>query len=214
MRAFSVVFVLVPCTLDVAAVADALPAATPPQSQREKYTSSVAVTSLPVTTLDGKPLDLAAQPGWKVIYFWSATCPCVRACESFTFIPLSRKLKSNVTFFAVASDGYDLNQPHDWMAHKVAGRSLPFPVLLDDQHLVAKALGARVTPQAFLLDPQNRMVFAGLPDDSRRYQTQNGKWGVSQTYLAQAIRQAQAGSPVTAPQISSEGCIIAWSDFR
>lgn len=151
------------------------------------------MTTLPVTTLDGKAVDLATQPGWKVIYFWSATCPCVRACESFTFIPLSRKIKSNVSFFAVASDGYDLGQPHDWMAQKAAGHHLPFPVFRDDQHLVAKALGARVTPQAFLLDPENRVVFAGLPDDSRRYQTQNGKWGVSQTYLAQAIRQAQAG---------------------
>ncbi len=168
------------------------------------------VTALPVTTLDGKALDLAAQPGWKVIYFWSSTCPCVRACESYTFIPLSRKLKSNVSFFAVASDGYDLNKPHDWISHQAAGHHLPFPVLLDSQHLVAKALGARVTPQAFLLDPQNRVVFAGLPDDSRRFQTQTGKWGVSQTYLAQAIRQAQAGQPVTAPQISNEGCIVAW----
>lgn len=166
--------------------------------------------SLPVTTLDGKVLDLAAQPGWKVIYFWSSTCPCVRACESFTFIPLARHLKSSVSFFAVASDGYDLNQPHSRTIRQAESHHLPFPVLRDDQHLVAKALGAKVTPQAFLLDPENRMVFAGLPDDSRRYQTQNGKWGVSQTYLAQAIRQAQAGQPVTAPQISNEGCIVAW----
>jgi hypothetical protein len=71
-------------------------------------------------------------------------------------------------------------------------------------------LGARVTPQAFLLDPQNRVVFADLPDDSPRYQTQTGKWGVSQTYLALAIRQVQVGQPVTAPQISNQGCIVAW----
>ena len=210
MRAFSAIFFLTLCTLNVAAVADTLPVAVPPRNHREKYTSSVAVTSLPVTTLDGKSLDLAAPPGWKVIYFWSATCPCVRACESYTFIPLSRKLKSNVSFFAVASDGYDLAHSHDWISHQAIGHHLPFPVLLDSEHLVAKALGARVTPQAFLLDPQNRVVFAGLPDDSRRYQTQNGKWGVTQTYLAQAIRQAQAGQPVTAPQISNEGCIVAW----
>ena len=203
-------FLVVTTALASAASADSFPAPVTSHGHPGKHTASTPVTTLPVTTLDGKSLDLAAQPGWRVIYFWSATCPCVRACESFTFIPLSHKLKSNVSFFAVASDGYDLNQPHDRTVHQIAGHHLPFPVLLDTKHIVAQTLGARVTPQAFLLDPQNRVVFAGLPDDSRRYYTDKGKWGVSQTYLAQAIRQAQAGQPVTAPQVSNEGCIVAW----
>jgi len=166
--------------------------------------------TLPVKTLDGKALDLAAQPGWKVIYFWSATCPCVRACESFTFVPLSRRYKGKVAFYAVASDGYDLKLPPGQLAHQITQRRLPFPVLLDATHQVALALNAKVTPQAFLMDPQNHVVFAGVPDDSRRYQANNGHWGVSKTYLAQAIAQALAGQPVTVPRVKDEGCIIAW----
>lgn len=169
-----------------------------------------AVTSLPVTTLDGKPLDLAARPGWKVVYFWSATCPCVRACESFTLVPLARRYRGQVSFYAVASNGYDLDLSSDCLARQVQQHHLPFPVLRDGQHRAARALDARVTPQAFLLDPQNHVVFAGVPDDSRRYEAQNGCWGVSKTYLAQAIDQALAGQPVTVPAVKDQGCIIAW----
>jgi len=171
---------------------------------------SETVTSLPVTALDGKPLDLAARPGWKVVYFWSATCPCVRACESFTLVPLARRYQGQVSFYAVASNGYDLALPSDRLARQVHQHHLPFPVLRDGRHLSARALDARVTPQAFLLDPQNHVVFAGVPDDSRRYEAQNGHWGTSRTYLAQAIAQALARQLVTVPSVKDQGCIIAW----
>ncbi len=170
----------------------------------------MATVSLPVTALDGKPLDLADRPGWKVVYFWSATCPCVRSCESFTFVPLARRYRGQVSFYAVASNGYYLHLLHDQLMHRVRQHNLPFPVLLDDKHLAARALDARVTPQTFLLDPQNRIVFSGIPDDSRRYEAQNGSWGVSRTYLSQAISQALAGQPVTVPAVKDQGCIIAW----
>ena len=187
-----------------------LAAPTPPQAVPTEQQAAPAFTTLPVTTLDGKPLDLAGNKGWKVIYFWSATCPCVRACESFTFTPLARRYKGQITFYAVASNGYDLHLPHDELVHQVAGRHLPFPVLRDDTHAVAQALDARITPQAFLLDGENHVLFAGVPDDSRRYEAQTGKWGVSQTYLAQAIRQALAGQPITVARVKDQGCIIAW----
>ena len=174
------------------------------------FSSTRGRDELASKTLDGKPLDLAARPGWKVVYFWSATCPCVRACESFTLVPLARRYRGQVSFYAVASNGYDLDLSSDCLARQVQQHHLPFPVLWDGQHRAARALDARVTPQAFLLDPQNHVVFAGVPDDSRRYEAQNGCWGVSKTYLAQAIDQALAGQPVTVPAVKDQGCIIAW----
>ena len=125
-------------------------------------------------------------------------------------MPLSRRYQGKVTFYAVASNGYDLKLPPGQLAHQITQRHLPFPVLLDTTHQVALTLNAKITPQAFLLDPQNHVVFAGIPDDSRHYQASNGHWGVSKTYLAQAIAQALAGQPVTVPRVKDEGCIIAW----
>ena len=177
---------------------------------REQSSASRPASGLPVITQDGRLLDLAMQPGWKVIYFWSATCPCVRACESFTFVPLSHHYQGKVSFYAVASNGYDLALPPEQLAHQAQSHHLPFALLLDKSHLVARFLDAKVTPQAFLLDPQGHVVFAGIPDDSRRYHADTGTWGVTKTYLAQAIMQALASKLVTVPKVKDEGCIIAW----
>lgn len=172
--------------------------------------SSMAVASLSATNLDGAPIDLAARPGWRVVYFWSGACPCVTACERYSFVPLAKKYKGKVSFFAVASCGYDLHQTRPKLRQTIAARHLPFPVLLDPSHKVAQALGAKVTPQAFLLDPEGRVVFSGMPDDSRRYLDETGKAGVSRGYLARALSQALAGKPITQPQVKDAGCIIAW----
>jgi len=172
--------------------------------------SGLPTSALPAFSLNGRVLNLATRPGWRVIYFWSATCPCVRACERYTFVPLARKYRGLVSFYAVAADRFDLDMPRAQIRSSIAAHHLPFPVLLDPHHKVAQSLGAVVTPQAFLLDPQGRVVFAGIPDDSRRYLDRTGKSGVTQSYLGQALCEALAGKPLTQPQIKDEGCMIAW----
>lgn len=167
------------------------------------------IAALPAMTLGGAPFDLTARHGWKVVYFWSAECPCVRACERYSFLPLAQKYRGRVAFYAVAASRFDLDQPPAKFAQSVQAHSLPFPVLRDPSHRIASALGARVTPQTFLLDPQNRVVFSGMPDDSRRY-LGNPKRGVAQTYLARALAEALAGQPITQPKTENQGCIIAW----
>ena len=167
-------------------------------------------TPLSAVTLDGQTVDMAAQPGWKVVYFWSGACPCVSACERWTFLPLAKRYGMRIHFYAVVSGRFDLEMPRDQLRQKVAARHLPYPVLLDPHHEVAQALGATVTPEAFLIDPHNRVVFAGVPDDSRRYLARTGKSSVTQSYLAHAIAQALSGKPVTVPSVKDQGCIIAW----
>lgn len=161
-----------------------------------------------VTTLEGARVDLATPPGWRVIYFWGDACPCVRACERYSFVPLARKYRGRVSFFAVVSGRFDLGKPRRQLGREIAARHLPFPALLDTAHRVAAALGARVTPQTFLLDPAGRVVFSGMPDDSRRYLGDPSR-GVAQTYLARALSQALAGRPVSPPDIDNQGCVIS-----
>jgi peroxiredoxin len=118
---------------------------------------------------DGKTVNLSAVPGWRVVYFWGASCPCVTACERYSLVPLAEKYQGRVAFFAVASDGWDLTMPRPKLLAQIASHHLPYPVLLDTQHTIAQTLHAKVTPQTFVLDPQGRVVFHGMPDDSRRF---------------------------------------------
>lgn len=168
--------------------------------------------SLKVTTLDGKTLDLAALPGWKVLYFWSSACPCVSACENYSFRPLAEKYKGRVAFYAITSGQYDLHLPRPALLKDIRAHHLPYPVVLDRGGHIARALGAQITPQTFLINPQGQILFNGVPDDSRFLlgEVHPHKAGISQAYLAHALSQALAGKPVTVPRVKDVGCIIGY----
>ena len=170
-------------------------------------TSVFVPARLNVMSPGGRCLDLAAQPGWKVIYFWASSCPCVKACERYSFRPLAAKYRGEVAFYAVASGRYDLSMARPKLTRSIRADRLPYPVFLDPGGTVAHALGAHVTPQTFLLDPQNRIVFSGMPDDSRRY-LGDVRRGVSRTYLEKALSQALSGRPVLPAQTENQGCVI------
>jgi peroxiredoxin len=163
------------------------------------------------------PLPPAIQGStWRVIYFWSSTCPCVRACEQYSFVPLAEKYRGKIAFYAVATNGFDLSLPHKQLNNAIAAHNLPFPVLLDKDHSIAKYFDAKITPQTFVLDPAGHIVFRGMPDDSRRFlfraaAFKPGKKGqVPESYLAKALAQAMAGKPVTETPLKEAGCSIAW----
>ena len=168
------------------------------------------VGSLPVSTLDGAPLDIVDQPGWKVVYFWSGECPCVKACERYSLVPLAEKYAGKVSLYAVDADGFDLAKPSAELSKEAAAHKLPYEVVLDRTHATTKALGAEVTPECFLLDPENQVVYSGMPDDSKRYLLSTGKRGVTDSYLAKAIAQALAGKRISPSHTQLEGCIISW----
>ena len=82
------------------------------------------------------------------------------------------------------------------------GRHLEFPVVRDaDAHLAAR-YGATMTPQAFVLDPTGKVVYAGRVDDSA---------DASQVHvrdLAAALDSTLGGRPVVKPRTTAFGCII------
>jgi peroxiredoxin len=171
------------------------------------------------------PLPAQASPtlppaiqgnSWRVIYFWSSACPCVRACEQYSFVPLAEKYHGKIAFYAVATNGFDLALPRKQLNNDIAAHNLPFPVLLDKDHSIAKYFDAKITPQTFVIDPAGHVVFSGMPDDSRRFlfraaALKPGKKGqVPESYLAKALAQAMAGKPVTETPLKEAGCSIAW----
>jgi|GEM_PF-1947176 len=165
---------------------------------------------LPVTTFDGKPMDIASAHGWRVLYFWSSSCPCVRACETTSLVPLAREYAGKVTFYAVLSDGFDLGKTPAELHSDVTSHHLPYSVVLDRSHAVAKELGAEVTTQTYVIDPSNRIVFSGAPDDSRQLLKSTGRTKATKTYLATALKEALAGKALSNPHPKGVGCIISW----
>jgi hypothetical protein len=166
------------------------------------------VNSLQVSTIDGKPTDLCAQKGWKVIYFFSSACKCVSRCERLSFIPLAMQYSGRVSFYAVDANWFDLDDHGRSIQAAVRLRGLPYPIFLDRNHKAVDSLGAVATPQTFILDPGNHIVFVGMPDDSTEYSQRTGQDGFTKAYLADALAQALSGQKIAQPTTKSFGCAI------
>ena len=81
-----------------------------------------------------------------------------------------------------------------------------FPFCFDETQKVAKTYRAACTPDFYLFDREQRLVYRGQFDDSR---PGNNK-PVTGRELRTAIEAGLAGKPVAANQKASIGCSIKW----
>lgn len=199
MKLFSISTFALPLVLAIFSPVVAVPLTAP---------ALMTVTSLPTVSATGEKMDIAAQKGWRVVYFWSADCPCVRDCERLSLVRLAEKYQGKVAFYAVESNAPDLAGNRQVLMANIAIHHLPYPVLLDPNHNVADALKAVSTPQTFLISPDNKIVFQGAPDDSLEFKSRTGRPGITRAYLAEALSQSLAGLTVQMPLVKSVGCGI------
>ncbi|RMD83605.1 MAG: thioredoxin family protein [Candidatus Dadabacteria bacterium] len=92
------------------------------------------------------------------------------------------------------------------MAEEKRQVGYPFPYLIDETQEVAKAYRAACTPDVFLFDSEQRLVYRGQIDDSR---PGNGI-PVTGKDLRAALDAVLEGRPVPADQKPSVGCNIKW----
>ena len=94
------------------------------------------------------------------------------------------------------------------MAEEVKLAGYTFPYLFDETQAVAKAYRAACTPDFFLFDQQQRLVYRGQFDDSRpRVEPLAPATGRD---LRAALEAVLAGQPVPPTQKPSLGCNIKW----
>ena len=76
-------------------------------------------------------------------------------------------------------------------------RGLTFPIVKDDDFPVADALGARVTPESFLIDAAGRLRYRGRVRSK-----------VGQDDLKNAVDDVMAGRDVKVPVAKAFGCAL------
>jgi len=81
-----------------------------------------------------------------------------------------------------------------------------FPFLFDEAQAVAKDFRAACTPDFFLFDAEQRLVYRGQFDDSRP----SNEKPVTGASLSAAIEAVAAGRMPAADQKASVGCNIKW----
>ena len=170
-------------------------------------------TPLPAFTLpdlNGKIVssgDFAASQGL-LVAFLCPHCPYVRHIRT-EFARVARDLQqrgvsvvgiNSNDVAAVPEDG------PDGMRQEVRDAGYTFPYLSDESQAVAKAFHAACTPDLFLYDSRQTLVYRGQFDASRP----NSPVPVTGAELKAAVDAMLAGREVPADQRPSTGCNIKW----
>ncbi len=92
------------------------------------------------------------------------------------------------------------------MAEEVAAAGYTFPYLFDETQEVAKAYQAACTPDFFVFDRDQRLVYRGQMDDSRP----DSGIQITGKDLRAALDAVLAGHPALENQKPSMGCNIKW----
>lgn len=158
----------------------------------------------------GKRVGLADFRGAQalLIAFICNHCPYVKHLQQ-AFVELALEYQQRgVAFVAISSNdaaSYPADSP-ERMAEEARRAGYVFPYLYDENQDVAKAYRAACTPDFFLFDHNQRLIYRGQFDDSRPGNglTPTGK------HLRAALDALLGGSAVDQNQRPSIGCNIKW----
>jgi thiol-disulfide isomerase/thioredoxin len=151
--------------------------------------------------------DFKGKPAL-VVMFICNHCPFVKHIRSEIASLARDYARKGVGFVAVMSNDVR-NYPDDApakMKEEAAVAGYSFPYLYDETQTVAKAYRAACTPDFFVFDKSQRLVYRGQLDDSR---PKNGV-PVTGTDLRQALDAVLAGRAPRPEQMPSIGCNIKW----
>lgn len=151
--------------------------------------------------------DFVGKRGLLMIFLCNH-CPYVKHIADGLKQLADDYLAKGVAVVGVSSNdaaSYPDDSPEKMKQEKLA-RGYAFPYLFDPTQETARAYHAACTPDFFLFDGSQRLVYRGQMDDSR---PSNGK-PVTGTDLRAALDRLLADEPPLEHQTPSLGCNIKW----
>jgi peroxiredoxin len=159
---------------------------------------------------EGNPVSLSDFDEAKalVVVFMCNHCPFVKHVID-GLVRLAREYQPRgVAVVGISAN--DVNEFPDDRPEKMAEfareRGFTFPYLYDETQDVAKQYHAACTPDFFVFDEDQRLVYRGQMDDSRP----GSDVPVTGADLRAALNAILAGQPVPEEQKPSMGCNIKW----
>ena len=161
--------------------------------------------------VDGSRVDVNARAKGArgtLLAFICNHCPYVVHIRSELVRVANEACERGFAVFAINSND-EKSHPQDGpseMAALAKREAWRFPFLFDRSQDVARALGAECTPELYLFDAAQKLVYHGQFDDSR---PSNGK-PVTGADLQAAIDAVAAGQVPSTEQRTAIGCNIKW----
>ena len=164
----------------------------------------------PLELLDtGGELHTLPMPGEApaTVIVWTCNhCPYALAWHDRIVAAAGDYAPRSVRFLAINSNDaerYPADSPAA-MRERVESEDWPFPYLHDPTQEVARAYGAQVTPDLFVLDSELRLRYRGAADADHREPSHDADW------LRSALDRVLAGEQPSPAQTESVGCSVKW----
>ncbi len=159
------------------------------------------VNDFTVNNYDGKEYKLssALENGYVVVMFWSSECPFVQPFNDRINDYINAYKDKGLTFWAINSnvtESAERVKEHS-MEHKYI-----FPVLKDENSVVADLFEATRTPEVFVLNKDRKIMYHGRIDDNSYAEK------VTTHDLKNALDELLAGKEIANKSTKSFGCTI------
>jgi len=166
-----------------------------------------------LTDTAGKPVRLADFKGKTVVLEWNNPgCPFVRKHYQGNMQSLQKEAAAQgVVWLAINStetasgDYLSPAQLARWMQDKQA---VPTATLMDEDGVVGKAYGARVTPHMYIVNAQGVLVYAGGIDSIPSSRVDDIT--KANPYIRQALGEIKAGKPLSVSTSQAYGCSVKY----
>lgn len=141
-----------------------------------------------------------------VIIFTCNHCPYALAWED-RLLRLGEEFRhKGVRFLAINPNDASVKPADSFesMKARLAENPWPFPYLRDESQEVARAYGALTTPDVFIFNADEELVYRGAPDADYDDESQNAAW------LRDALGAVLAGRTPDLQETESVGCSVKW----
>lgn len=177
------------------------------KSQKFELGSSLPVFELPATDGSSKGSDYLKEGKASLVAFTCNHCPYVKGSEDMLIKIVNRYMADGLRVVAISSNDA-VQYPEDSfvkMKEKSVSMKLPYPYLYDESQEVAKLFDAECTPEFYLFDQDQKLVYHGTINDSPRDPSK-----VTKDYLSNAITSVLEGQKPEPAFINPIGCSIKW----
>jgi peroxiredoxin len=159
--------------------------------------------SLPDTTGRAWSLDGAAAT---VVVFTCNHCPYALAWHDRIADAARDYAERGVQFLAINANDAERypRDSYEAMRDRVAREDWPMPYLHDADQEVARAFGARTTPDVFVVDSAGTVRYRGAPDSDYDDPGQRASW------LRDAVDAVLDGRAPERAETKPVGCSIKW----
>ena len=169
--------------------------------------SMIPKATIKMKNVAGKMVSIkeVAKAKGTLVMFSCNTCPYVLKNQKRIVAINDFALKMKVGVIVLNSNEAYRNEDDSYEAMQAYAKDQKYnwDYVVDKNHEVADAFGAKRTPEVFLFNKEGKLVYHGAIDDNPSDAT-----NVNRQHLKEAIKELVAGNDITVKESRSVGCSI------